>query len=303
MSLPGQTMEIGGWNYHVSDQGSGDKGVVMLVHGMPDDGSCWKYQVPALLNAGYRCIVPDTLGYGRTDRPVEVEHYKVEKIIDHMFEIIDKLGLKDINLVGHDWGSAITWAMVMQKPELFRKYCSLSVGHLGCVFGQAHDMTQERGTPERMLESVKTNWFTYHHTQAGMEELYMANDFKYFDLFFCSHPEKEAVKAAIKETGRIEWLNYDIANPMVMDYLATAKDPNVYPNVKVPVMVIYPEQDMFLWPTQAIDTPSRVDAECRIEFIQGGHWSMLDHPDDVNVRMLEWFGSESFDVRANVKEA
>jgi hypothetical protein len=68
-------------------------------------------------------------------------------------------------------------------------------------------------------------------------------------------------------------------------------------------MVIYPEQDMFLWPTQAIDTPSRVDAECRIEFIQGGHWSMLDHPDDVNVRMLDWFGSESYDVRANVMEA
>ncbi len=295
-------MKIGGHDYHVSDQGKGDK-VVFLVHGMPDDGSCWKYQAPALLNAGYRVIVPDTLGYGKTDRPVEVEHYKVEKIIAHMFEIIDTLGLKDINLVGHDWGSAITWAMVMQKPELFRKFCSLSVGHLGCVFGQAHDMTQERGTPERMLESVKTNWFTYHHTQPGMEELYMANDFKYFDLFFCSHPEKQEVKRLIKETGRIEWLNYDIANPMVMDYLATAKDPNVYPNVKVPVMVIYPEQDMFLWPTQAIDTPSRVDAECRIEFIQGGHWSMLDHPDDVNVRMLDWFGSESFNVRANVVEA
>jgi len=61
MSLPGKTMKIGGWNYHVSDQGSGDK-VVMLVHGMPDDGSCWKYQAPALLNAGYRVIVPDTLG-------------------------------------------------------------------------------------------------------------------------------------------------------------------------------------------------------------------------------------------------
>ena len=43
-------------------------------------------------------------------------------------------------------------------------------------------MTQERGTPERMLESVKTNWFTYHHTQAGMEELYMVNDFSYFDF-------------------------------------------------------------------------------------------------------------------------
>ena len=47
-------------------------------------------------------------------------------------------------------------------------------------------------------------------------------------------------------------------------------------------MVMFPEDDMFLWKTQAIDTPSRMDAECRIEIIQGGHWSMLDHPDDVN---------------------
>jgi len=297
MSLPGKSMQIGGWNYHVSDQGSGDKGVVMLVHGMPDDGSCWKYQAPALLNAGYRVIVPDTLGYGKTDRPVEAEHYKVELIIDHMFEIIEKLGIKDINLVGHDWGSAITWGMVMAKPELFRKFCSLSVGHLGAVFSQVHS------TPERMLEAAETHWFTYHHTQAGMEELYMVNDFRYFDTFFVQHPEKEEVKRLIKETGHIEWLNYDIANPMVLDYLATAKDPKVYPRTSVPTMVIYPEQDMFLWPTQAIDTPGWVDAECRVEFIQGGHWSMLDHPDDVNVRMLEWFGSESYNVRANVKEA
>ena len=269
----------------------------MLVHGMPDDGSCWKYQVPALLNAGYRVIVPDTLGYGLTDRPREVEHYKVENIIGHMFEIIEKLGLKDINLVGHDWGSAITWGMLYQKPELFRKYCSLSVGHLGAVFSQVHS------TPERMLEAAKTNWFTYHHTQAGMEELYMTNDFRYFDTFFVQHPEKEEVKRLIKETGHVEWLNYDIANPMVQDYLATAKDPMVFPKTPVPVMVIYPEQDMFLWPTQAIDTPRWVDAECRIEMIQGGHWSMLDHPDDVNVRMLDWFGSETYNVRANVKEA
>jgi pimeloyl-ACP methyl ester carboxylesterase len=151
--------------------------------------------------------------------------------------------------VGHDWGSAITWGMVMQKPELFRKFCSLSVGHLGAVFSQVHS------TPERMLEAAKTHWFTYHHTQAGMEELYMTNDFRYFDTFFVQHPEKEEVKRLIKETGHIEWLNYDIANPMVLDYLATAKDPKVYPNTTVPTMVIYPEQDMFLWPTQAIDTP------------------------------------------------
>ena len=151
MSLPGKTMKIGGYNYHVSDQGEGDK-VAMLVHGMPDDGSCWKYQVPALLKAGYRVIVPDTLGYGGTDRPGEVEHYKLEKIIDHHWEIIDKLGLKNINLMGHDWGSAITWPMILQRPELFRKYITMSVGHMGVFYGQ------EFSTPERMYEACKGNW-------------------------------------------------------------------------------------------------------------------------------------------------
>jgi pimeloyl-ACP methyl ester carboxylesterase len=297
MSLPGKTMKIGGYNYHVSDQGEGDK-VAMLVHGMPDDGSCWKYQAPALLNAGYRVIVPDTLGYGGTDRPEGVEHYKLEKIIDHMYEIIDTLGLKDINLMGHDWGSAITWPMVLNRPELFRKFISMSVGHIGCFYGQAFE------TPERMYECCMRNWYMYLHALDGMEELYMRNDFEFFRIFFSQHPEAEKVIEAIKETGHIEWLNYDRANHVAMDYLAYAKDPEGFaPNCKVPTMVMFPEDDMFLWKTQAVDTPSRMDAECRIEIIQGGHWSMLDHPDDVNKLMVEWFDSEPSTARADVKEA
>jgi pimeloyl-ACP methyl ester carboxylesterase len=297
MSLPGKTMKIGGYNYHVSDQGTGDK-VAFLVHGMPDDGSCWKYQAPALLKAGYRVIVPDTLGYGKTDRPVEVEHYKLEKIIGHMFEIIDTLGLKDIHLMGHDWGSAITWPMVLERPELFRKFISMSVGHIGCFYGQAFE------TPERMYEVLMRNWYMYMHALEGMEELYMKNDFAFFRNFFCQHPEAEKVIDAIKETGRIEWLNYDKANHVTMDYLAYAKDPESFaPNCKVPTMVMFPEDDMFLWKTQAIDTPSRIEAECRIEIIQGGHWSMLDHPDDVNRLMVEWFEAPISTARADVKEA
>jgi pimeloyl-ACP methyl ester carboxylesterase len=229
---------------------------------------------------------------------VEVEHYKLEKIIGHMFEIIDTLGLKDIHLMGHDWGSAITWPMVLQRPELFRKFISMSVGHIGCFYGQAFE------TPERMYEVCMRNWYMYLHALEGMEELYMRDDFAFFRTFFCQHPEAEKVIAAIKETGRIEWLNYDKANHVSMDYLAYAKDPEGFaPNCKVPTMVMFPEDDMFLWKTQAVDTPSRMDAECRIEIIQGGHWSMLDHPDDVNRLMLEWFEAPVSTARKDVVEA
>ena len=101
------------------------------------------------------------------------------------------------------------------------------------------------------------NWYMYMHALDGMEELYMRNDFEFFKTFFCQHPETEKVIEAIKETGRIEWLNYDRANHVTQDYLAYAKDPEGFgPRCKVPVMVMFPEDDMFLWKTQAIDTPS-----------------------------------------------
>ena len=297
MSLPGKNMKIGGYNYHVSDQGEGDK-VAFLVHGMPDDGSCWKYQVPALLKAGYRVIVPDTLGYGKTDRPVEVEPYAVDNVIGHMYEIIEKLGLKDIYLMGHDWGSAITWAMVLDRPELFKKFISMSVGHLKCFAGQAFE------NYKRSVPAVKDNWYMYIHTQAACEELYLLNDMDFLRrIILCQHPEEDVICNAIKETGRIEWLNYDKANPVADWYLAYAKNPDMHPRCMVPTMVIFPEQDMFLWKEQAIETPKYMDAECRIEITQGGHWGMLDHPDDVNKLMLEWFESPASTARADVKEA
>jgi len=70
--------------------------------------------------------------------------------------------------MGHDWGSAITWPMVLERPELFRKFISMSVGHLKCFAGQAFEQYK------RAAPAVVDNW--YIHTQAACEELYMMND-------------------------------------------------------------------------------------------------------------------------------
>jgi pimeloyl-ACP methyl ester carboxylesterase len=134
--------------------------VVLLLHGMPDDSSCWKYQVPTPLDAGFRVVVPDTLGYGRSDKPQELEPYVAGTLVEHLFELIERLELKDIRLVAHDWGAALGWAMVLEQPDLFRRFVSLSVGHLRCFVGQAFD------EPARAIQAVKANWFMYLKTQA-----------------------------------------------------------------------------------------------------------------------------------------
>ena len=60
-----------GINYEVVGEGR----PVVLLHGFPDTGGLWRHQIPALAEAGFQVIVPDMRGYGRSDKPAEVEAY------------------------------------------------------------------------------------------------------------------------------------------------------------------------------------------------------------------------------------
>lgn len=57
---------------------TGDGPPVVLLHGFPDSGRLWRHQVPALAEAGFKVIVPDMRGYGRSDKPTEVEAYTMD---------------------------------------------------------------------------------------------------------------------------------------------------------------------------------------------------------------------------------
>jgi pimeloyl-ACP methyl ester carboxylesterase len=66
-----------GIEYEVTGEGR----PVVLLHGFPDSGRLWRHQVPALAEAGFRVIVPDLRGYGRSDKPREVEAYAMQALV------------------------------------------------------------------------------------------------------------------------------------------------------------------------------------------------------------------------------
>ena len=70
---------VGGVRLHVEEHGSGTP--VLLIHGWPDSGYLWRHQVPVLAGHGFRVIVPDMRGLGRSDRPPDVADYKLAKVI------------------------------------------------------------------------------------------------------------------------------------------------------------------------------------------------------------------------------
>jgi haloalkane dehalogenase len=92
------------------DEGAGP--LVFLLHGMPSWSFLWRKVIPPLLAAGYRCVAPDLLGFGRSDKPTRVEDYTFSHHIESITGLLDAVaGEQQIHFVLHDWGGPIGTAV------------------------------------------------------------------------------------------------------------------------------------------------------------------------------------------------
>jgi alpha-beta hydrolase superfamily lysophospholipase len=96
-------IETNGIRLHVAEQGSGP--LVILCHGFPECWYSWRHQLGALAKAGFRAAAPDLRGYGRSDRPEEVEKYTILHDIGDIVGLVDALGTQQAVIAGHDIGA------------------------------------------------------------------------------------------------------------------------------------------------------------------------------------------------------
>jgi Predicted hydrolases or acyltransferases (alpha/beta hydrolase superfamily) len=120
-------MEVNGISLHVVDEGAGRP--VLLLHGFPDSSHLWRRQIPTLVGAGFPAIAPDLRGFGHSDRPARVEDYALPVIVQDVVGVLDVLRLERADVVGHDWGAAVAWALAARLPGRVRRLVAVSVGH------------------------------------------------------------------------------------------------------------------------------------------------------------------------------
>lgn len=114
-----------GINMRVADHGEGP--VILMLHGWPESWFSWRHQIIALENAGYRVIVPDMPGYGKTDSLPSTESYNIVEIAKFVVGVLDEAKIEKAILVGHDWGAAIAWNTIQLHPQRFTHLINLSV--------------------------------------------------------------------------------------------------------------------------------------------------------------------------------
>ena len=105
---------------HYVDVGPRDGRPVVLLHGNPTWGYLYRNFIDPLGAAGHRAIVPDYLGFGRSDKPDEPELYRIPRHADRLDALLESLDLRDATVVPQDWGGPIGLRWAVRHPERVR---------------------------------------------------------------------------------------------------------------------------------------------------------------------------------------
>ncbi|KAL6716818.1 hypothetical protein ACLMJK_004730 [Lecanora helva] len=143
-----------------------NKPYILFLHGWPDSSHGWHKQVPYFSDLGYGLIVPDLLGYGGTDKPEDLEAYRLKKMCGEVIGILDHHGIKEVVGVGHDWGSFLLSRMVNYHPTRFLKYIFLDVAYSPPT--GAFDLDAINATTEKALGyPIFGYWYFFNDADAG----------------------------------------------------------------------------------------------------------------------------------------
>ena len=97
-----QYQEVDGIRLHYVDEGSGPP--ILLVHGQPTSSYLYRKMITLLVTAGYRCVAPDLMGFGLSDKLTEESAYTLRRHVQLVTGLIERLGLQGATTVGQDWG-------------------------------------------------------------------------------------------------------------------------------------------------------------------------------------------------------
>jgi haloalkane dehalogenase len=106
----------------------GDGRPVLFMHGEPTWSFLWRKVMPAVQDAGFRCVAPDLPGFGRSDKPADVGWYSYDKHTALMAGLLEDLDLKDATIVVHDWGGPIGLRLAVEHPGRIERIVILDTG-------------------------------------------------------------------------------------------------------------------------------------------------------------------------------
>jgi haloalkane dehalogenase len=114
-------LDVEGLRMAYIDEGPRDGSVILCLHGEPSWSYLYRFMIPVFVEAGYRVIAPDLIGFGRSDKPTERSAYTYAGHVQWMTTFLQQLAINDLTLFCQDWGGLIGLRVVGENPDWFAR--------------------------------------------------------------------------------------------------------------------------------------------------------------------------------------
>jgi pimeloyl-ACP methyl ester carboxylesterase len=259
--------EVNGLTFKCRVAGNPADEPVILLHGWPETSHMWIGLMEKLSAEGYYCIAPDQRGFSPQARPEKVKGYAIEFLAGDVIGIADAFSIKSFQLVGHDWGSAIGWAVVAFYPDRIKSWTAMSVPHLKAFsdavrfdkkqkkMSQYMSFFQWRGIPE---------WFLLKKDRLNLRKTWKKSSPEELQDYLDVIGNKPALKAS---------LGYYRANYKLLKKGQNMED---YLEVKTPTLMIWGKNDIAIGPVGVEGTEQYMKGAYEYVELDAGHWLMQE---------------------------
>ncbi len=300
ISVNGVELEV----FEAGQQNTGKP--ILLCHGWPEHAFSWRYQIPALVAAGYHVIVPNQRGYGNSSSPTDVAAYDIEHLTGDLVALLDHYGYEKATFVGHDWGAMVVWGMALLHPNRVHKLINLALPY------------QERGEIPwiEFMEQVLGGdyYFVHFNRQPGVADAVLEENTAQFlrNMFRKNIPPAppEPGMAMINLAKAVQPLGDPIMSEIELDVFVSAFEASGFtgsinwyrnldrnwhiladanPIIQHPALMVYGDRDLipkFERLNEFVPNVDVVSLDC-------GHWIQQEKPEETNQVILSWLDQQS----------
>lgn len=264
------TFTFDGLAVHYRDGGAGDQAVV-FIHGFPFDSSMWEPQIPVVLAAGRRAVVPDLPGFGESDVPEERSAYSVDRYADVVAALISDLGLGHVVVVGLSMGGYIALALARRHPDVLA----------GLVLA---DTRADPDTPEG--RQTRTDNQTVVQEKGDVMPLVDGLLERVLSEAAPCHAEARLrLSGVMQATAPAGWIG-------ALEAMKNRRDStDVLPTISVPTLVVVGESDALV-PLDVAERMAAAIPGARLEVVPGaGHVANLENPAVFNGALAEFLAA------------
>ena len=263
----GRYVQAGPIRMHYLEFGQADKPTVVFLHGSGPGNSAWanfRFNAEVIANAGFHVILPDMIGFGYTDKPLNLGDYSLDLFCDTLMAGLTELGIEKCSFVGNSLGGGIAIQIALNNPNFVEKLILMGPG---CLEAQGDYW----GMPgiKRMMEINAAG--VNKDTQAEVLRLFTYDP--------------------IHITDELIDMRWAVAQTQPKEVLTTMKTPELgsrLTELTCPILTFWGANDDFM-PPQGKEKCLKANELSRlIEVNACGHWVMIEHARMFNAASIDF---------------